>query len=197
MSVAGIVLAAGRSSRMGENKLLLPVGGESLVRRAVGAAVEAGLEPVLVVVGHEAERVRAELEGLACTFVPNLRHSLGMNTSLDAGVAAVPPDASAAVVLLADMPLVTPEMIRALLERHRASPAAPVSARYGAVPAPPALYPRALLSALRGGEGDGRGREVLRAHAREVEWVDFPGRALEDVDEPADLERARKGEGRE
>jgi len=194
--VAGVVLAAGRSSRMGENKLLLPVGGESLVRRAVRAAIEAGLDPVLAVLGHDAGHVRAELAGLACVAVPSPRYALGMNASLDAGIAAVPADASAAVVLLGDMPLVTPAMIGALLERHRASPGAPVSSRYGAVPAPPALYPRALFPELRGGEGDGRGREVLRAHASEVVWVDWPGSALEDVDEPADLERARKGEGR-
>ena len=194
MRVAGIVLAAGRSSRMGENKLLLTVGGETLVRHAARAAVEAGLDPVLVVLGHEAERVRAELDGIGCVPVPSPRHALGMNASLDTGVQAVPTDASAAVVLLADMPLVTPEMIRALVERHRAAPGAPVSSRYGAVPAPPALYPRALFPELCGGEGDGRGREVLRAHAGAVVWVDWPGRVLADLDEPADLERLRRGE---
>ena len=190
MTVAGIVLAAGSATRMGRNKLLLPVGGEPLVRRVARAAVEAGLAPVLVVTGHEAGRVRAALEGVPHEPVPNPRHALGMSTSLDAGIAAVPGDAAAAVVLLADMPFVGPAMIRAVVARHGAG-ARIATARYAGVPAPPTLYDRALFPELRGGEGEGRGREVVRRHAEEVAWVDFPAAALADVDEAEDLERAR------
>jgi molybdenum cofactor cytidylyltransferase len=187
VKVAGIVLAAGHSTRMGENKLLLQVDGESLVRHAARAALEGGLEPVLVVLGHQAGRVGAELAGLPCSAVVNPRHARGMNTSLDAGVAALPADAAAAVVLLADMPLVTAAMVRVLVEHHRATGAALVASRYGGSPAPPVLYGRPLLEALRGGEGDGRGREVVRRHQREAAWVDWPADRLADVDEPADL----------
>ena len=190
MKVAGIVLAAGRSTRMGRNKLLLRFEGESLVRRAARTALQAGLDPVLVVVGHEAERVGAELAGLPCLAVPNGRHDLGMNTSIDAGVGAVPADADAAIVLLADMPLVTAEMLRTLVARHRATGAALVASRYGAAVAPPALYGRAVLHELEGGQGDGRGRELLRRRREEVAWVDWPAAALADVDEPGDLPRA-------
>ncbi|HET8542032.1 MAG TPA: nucleotidyltransferase family protein [Anaeromyxobacter sp.] len=191
MTVAGIVLAAGHSTRMGANKLLLPIEGEPLVRRAARAALEGGLDPVLVVLGHEAERVREALGGLPCVAVPNARHALGLNTSLDAGIAAVPEGAAAAVVLLGDMPLVTADMIRTLVARHRETGAALVASRYGAVVAPPALYGRAVFDALRGAEGDGRGREVLCRRASEVVWVDWPSAALADVDAPDDLERAR------
>jgi molybdenum cofactor cytidylyltransferase len=192
VKVAGVVLAAGRSTRMGENKLLLPVDGESLVRRAVRAALEGGLDPVLVVVGHEAARVGADLGGLSCRVVPNPRHALGLNTSLDAGLAAVPADAAAALVLLADMPLVSPAMVRALVDRRRESGAVAVAARYGGVVAPPVVYDRVLFGELRGGEGDGRGREVLSRRAGQVAYVDFPASALADVDRAADLEAARR-----
>jgi molybdenum cofactor cytidylyltransferase len=192
VKVAGIVLAAGRSSRMGANKLLLRLGGETLVRRAARAALEGGLDPVLVVLGHEAERLRPELAGLACAAVENARHDLGLNASIDAGLAAVPPDAAAAVVLLADMPLVSAGMIRTLVARHRATGACAVASRYGPVIAPPALYDRALFAELGGGEGEGRGREVLARRAGEVAWVDWPPGALADVDVPGDLERARR-----
>ena len=195
MKVAGIVLAAGRSTRMRENKLLLRIDGETLVRRAARAARDGGLDPVLVVLGHEAGRVGAELGGLGCVAVVNPRHALGLNASLDAGVAAVPADADAAVVLLADMPLVTAAMIRTLVARGREAGAAIVASRYGADVAPPALYARAVFEELRGGEGEGRGREVLRRRAGEVAWVDWPATALADVDVPADLERARRGGG--
>lgn len=197
MSVAGIVLAAGSATRMGRNKVLLPLRGEPLVRRVVRAAVEAGLAPVLVVLGFEADLVRAALAGLPCEPVVNPRHALGMSTSLDAGVAAVPERAAAAVVLLADMPFVDAAMIRAVVVRHRQAGASLVSSRYGAVPAPPTLYARVLFGELRGGEGEGRGREVVRRHAGEVSFVDWPASALSDVDRVEDLERARARLGEE
>jgi molybdenum cofactor cytidylyltransferase len=182
---------------MGRNKLLLHVGGESLVRRTVRAARDAGLDPVLVVIGHDAERVRAELHGLPCELVPNERHALGMSTSLDAGIAAVPAGTDAAVVLLADMPFVAPAMIREVVRRRRERGAPLVSSRYGAVQAPPTLYAREVFPELRGGEGEGRGREVVKRHADRVEWVEWPASALADVDEVGDLERARSGLGQE
>jgi molybdenum cofactor cytidylyltransferase len=197
MRIAGIVLAAGSGSRMGRNKVLLRLGGESLVRHAARVAGEAGLDPVLVVLGYEADLVRAELEGTRCEVVLNPSHALGMSTSLDAGVAAVPEDASAAVVLLADMPFVEAGMVREVVERHRERRARLVTARYGAASAPPTLYARALFPELRGGEGEGRGREVVCRHAAEVVWVDFPESALADLDVGDDVERARARLGEE
>ena len=198
MKVSAVILAAGASSRMGENKLLAAVSGEPLLRRAVGSAVAAGLDPVLVVLGHEAARVEQALAGLPCQAVQNPRFAGGLNTSLDAGIAAVPPDAAAAVVLLADMPFVAPAMIAALVARFAETGAPLVASRYGEVQAPPTLYARALFPELRGGEGDGRGREVTRRHRGSASFVDWPAAALADVDVAGDLERARAqldGEG--
>jgi molybdenum cofactor cytidylyltransferase len=191
VAVAGILLAAGSASRMGRNKLLLRLGGEPLVRRAALAALEAGLDPLVAVLGHEAELVREALVGLPVELAWNRRHALGQSSSLDAGVAALPPGAEAAVVLLGDMPLVEPAMIRALVARFREGPAPLVASRYGEVRAPPVLYARALFDELRGGEGEGRGREVVRRHEARAAFVDWPAAALADVDLPADLERAR------
>jgi molybdenum cofactor cytidylyltransferase len=188
--IAGVVLAAGRSTRMGVNKLLLPFAGEHLVRRVVRVAIEGGLDPVLVVLGHDAAHVATALAGLSCRVVPNARHALGLNTSLDAGLAAVQPDVSAAMVLLADMPRVSAELVRALVRRRQDAGAAIVASRYGARAAPPVLYDRAVWGELRGGTGDGRGREVLARHADEVAFVDWPAADGLDVDEPGDLDAA-------
>jgi molybdenum cofactor cytidylyltransferase len=197
MKVAGILLAAGAATRMGRNKVLLELEGESLLRRAARRAIEAGLDPVLVVVGHEAERAEAELADLRCTPVRNPEHARGISSSLSAGVGAVPADASAAVVLLADMPFVDAAGIRAVVARYRESGAPVVTARYGEVTAPPTLYDRALFPELRGGEGEGRGREVVRRHRDRAAYVDWPASALTDLDEPEDLERARARLGSE
>jgi len=191
MPVTGIILAAGSATRMGRNKLLLDLDGEPLVRRAARRAIEAGLDPVLVVLGHDAERTRAALDGLACRAVLNPAWASGQSTSLSAGVAAVPAGADAAVVLLADMPFVDAGMIRAVVARHGETGAPLVASRYGEVTAPPTLYHRSLFAELLGGAGEGRGREVVARNRERAAWVDWPAQAVSDVDFPADLERAR------
>ncbi len=85
-SIAGVVLAAGTSSRMGRNKLLLELAGQSVLRRAVLTAIDAGLDPVLVVLGHESERARAELAGLPCQVVLNAEYQEGIHSSLRNGI---------------------------------------------------------------------------------------------------------------
>jgi molybdenum cofactor cytidylyltransferase len=188
--IAGVVLAAGTSSRMGRNKLLLPWGGSTVLRRAVAAAAAAGLDPILVVIGHEGDRVRAELAGLPCAPVPNPDYARGIQTSLRAGISAVPEACAAALVLLADMPFVSAEMAEALVERFRAGAAPLVLSVYGGVLAPPTLYGRALFPELRSLAGRGCGKQVMKRHRGEALEVDWPPAALADLDEPADLERA-------
>ena len=189
--VAGVVLAAGTSSRMGRNKLFLPLGGISVLRRAVAAARGAGLDPVLVVLGHESDRALAELQGLPCTPVINEEYARGMNTSVRAGISAVPDDASGAVVMLADMPFVTAGMVRGLVERYRSSETPLVVSTYGDVLAPPILYGRALFPELRALDGDGCGKRVVKAHREEAVEVAWDPVALADLDVPEDVERVR------
>jgi molybdenum cofactor cytidylyltransferase len=191
-NVAGVVLAAGSSRRMGRNKLLLELGGESVVRRATRAASAAGLDPVLVVLGHEAGRVREELSGLACRAVLNPDHAEGAGASIRVAIAALPPAVAAIVVTLADMPFVTAPMIRALVERYRAGHATVVVSRYGDVEAPPTLFDRLLFGELLSIEGDRGARQVARRHRDEELAVTWPAEDLCDLDVAADYERARR-----
>jgi len=189
--VAGVVLAAGTSSRMGRNKLLLEVAGQSVLRRAVVTAVEAGLDPVLVVLGHESERARAEVDSLRCEVVLNPDFQEGIHSSLRTGIAAVPARCVAAVVLLADMPLVEARMIRTLVQRHEAERPALVVSDYEGVDAPPILYDRRLFGELRVLEGEGCGKRVVKRHTAEAVRIRWPARALTDLDRPEDVERVR------
>jgi molybdenum cofactor cytidylyltransferase len=189
--IAAIVLAAGASTRMGANKLLLELGGERLLHRAVRTALEAGLSPVLVILGHEAERARASLGALPCRSVLNPAPARGLGSSVATGVAAVPDDAAAAVVILADMPGVTAAMLKALAARHRATGALLVVSEYGGIVAPPVLYDRRLFPELAALDGETAGRAVIERYQAEAAVERWPAAALLDVDAPADLARAR------
>lgn len=185
--VAGLVLAAGSSTRMGRNKMLLPVEGEPLVARAARRASEAGLDPVVVVVGHEAEEVRTLLDLSTCDAVLNPDHEQGIQTSVRAGVDALGEDVGALVVILADMPSVTDEMIATVVRHYRAGAAPLVVSLYGTVNAPPVLYDRALFGELRAMNA-GCGKEVVRRHEGEAEMITWPEESLRGIDAPEDYE---------
>lgn len=190
-SVAGIVLAAGSSTRMGRNKLLLDVGGETLVRRAVRLANKAGLDPVILVTGHARREVEREVRDLDCTPIFNPDHGTGIQTSVACGIAAAPAACGAAVVILSDMPFVSARMVRTLVERHAEADAPLVASRYGEVNAPPILYDRSLfgeISRMRAGCG----REVVRRHHDRAVLVDWPADRLRDLDRPDEYEAVRR-----
>lgn len=191
-AVAGVVLAAGTSSRMGQNKLFMEIEGEPLVRRMVGRAAKAGFDPLIVVLGHEADRVRDALAGLRFQPVLNPDYERGVNSSLRAGIqAAASTSARAAVVVLADMPFVTTTMIERLIETYRTSDAPLVISDYGGVNAPPMLYDRSLFGELAVSEGQGCGKHVVKRHRAEATSLSWPVEALTDLDVPDDYERVK------
>jgi molybdenum cofactor cytidylyltransferase len=176
---------------MGRNKLFFALEGETLLRRVVRRAAEAGLEPVIVVLGHEADRAGGALAGLGCRPIVNADYERGINSSVRAGIRSVPSDAVGAVVVLADMPFVTTSMIATLVERFRDSTMPLVVSDYGGVNAPPALYARSLFDELLSMEGEGCGKQVIRRHRNEALSVSWPADALTDLDVPEDYERVK------
>lgn len=120
--LTAIVLAAGSSQRMeSRNKLLLDFGGKPLVAHVVKTIVAAGLEEVVVVVGHEANRVRNVLVPYPVTFVHNERYPEGMSTSIHAGVNAASEEAAGYMICLADLPLIEPAELRVLIRAFNAA----------------------------------------------------------------------------
>lgn len=189
--VAGILLAAGTASRMGRNKMLFELNGESVLRGAVRRALAGGLSPLLVVLGHQSDKAWNEIEDLPCQWVLNPLYEQGVNTSLKGGVLEVKNETRvpAAMVLLADMPFVTPEMIAAMIDRYRKTEAPLVISDYEGVNAPPMLYDRSLFNELLMMTGEGCGRQVVKRHREEAEVLSWPASALADIDVPEDYER--------
>lgn len=189
--VAGVVLAAGSSSRMGRNKLLLEFEGQTLLRRVVSRTAAAGLEPIIVVVGFEADRAIHEMAGLPCRAVLNQDYQRGLAGSLLVGLRALPAIASAAMVLLADMPYVSTGMLETMVQRYRATGSRLVISNYGGVYAPPILYHRSFFPELEALEGTDAGKDVIHRHLAEAEVVSWSAAALQDLDLPVDYDRAR------
>ncbi len=171
---------------MGRNKMLLAVDGVPMVRRAVQQATEAGLSPVVVVVGHQEPLVRAALDGLDCVFALNGDYTGPTSTSLHAGLRALDADVSAVVILLGDMVRVTSAMLTALTDVAREGNAPLAVSRYGDVLAPPLLFQRALWGELLAWHGEGCGKAVVKRHQQDATMIDWPESALRDVDTPDD-----------
>jgi molybdenum cofactor cytidylyltransferase len=189
--IAAIMLAAGRSSRMGSNKLLADLGGKPMIRRSVEAVLASAARPVIVVTGHESEKLRSSLAGLDVTFIDNPNFSGGLSTSLRAGLAAVPNSAEGAIVCLGDMPLVGSAQIDKLISafnptEHRTI-IVPV---HGGERGNPVLWGRQHFAAMAGIEGDRGARQLIDANAGEVTEVAMRSdTVLADFDTPESLAR--------
>jgi molybdenum cofactor cytidylyltransferase len=188
--LAAVILAAGGSTRMGQPKQLLKFRGTSLLRRAIDTAVAVPTEEVIVVLGHAADQLLAECEATSATVVLNDQWMDGVSTSLRGGLAAVSSDARGVFIYPADMPLVTPEVLRELARRQQVSGRPAAMTEAGGVRGVPVFITRSLFPALMIQEGDVGGAQYLRGHPESVEAVHFDDPDLvRDVDRPEDYTR--------
>jgi molybdenum cofactor cytidylyltransferase len=186
--IAAIVLAAGRSTRMGSNKLVAEIKGEPLIRVAVEQALASRADPVIVVTGHERERVEKALADLKVRFVHNPDFADGLSTSLKAGLAAVPLEADGAIMCLGDMPQVRAAMIDRLI-------AAFDPARGALIVVPtiegkrgnPVVWSRRFFPELAALEGDVGARHVIGTYGEALVEVPADRTALVDIDTPEAL----------
>lgn len=187
----GLLMAAGRSTRMGgPNKLLAPLQGAPLVRLAAEAMVSAPLAGTLCVVGHQADGVRRALEGLDLEFVENPDYAAGLSTSLKAGIGAVPKHAAGVLICLGDMPSVTSSDLGRLVEAFRAAGGTSVvRATHGGKRGNPVLLPASLFPAIATIDGDTGARHIVEAGAAPVVEVEIGAAASLDIDTPNDLEK--------
>lgn len=192
--IAAVVLAAGASARMGQPKLLLTHRGVPLLRRAVDAAFTGGCDEAIVVLGADRARYQPLLQGTAARAVHNPEFARGMSTSIRAGIEALSEDTQAAVIMLADQPFITAEIIRALIETYRTSGMKIVASEYGGVRGVPVLFDRALFLELLVLEGDQGARQVMAIYTTHMTAVEIPAGAALDVDTSDDARSLLSGE---
>jgi molybdenum cofactor cytidylyltransferase len=185
--ISGVVLAAGTGSRFGGTKQIVIVDGRPLAQHAVDALVEAGVGEIVVVTGHDAVAVASALTlpGNA-RIVWNKAYRDGQATSLAAAIHALDDDSEAAVILMADQPGVTPEVIGSLVSRFHATRKQVVRALYADGPGP-SLLSREIYAEAGHLHGDVGARILIASHPEWVEDVAIEGPAPHDVDVPEDL----------
>jgi molybdenum cofactor cytidylyltransferase len=166
--IAAVILAAGQSSRMGQHKLLLPVLGKPLVLHVVDHAITAGFEEVLVVVGYRADALRPLLTNRPVRVIENPDYAQGQSTSVRAGIGALSPQVEAAMILLADQPLVKPAILQRLVQAWQATAKPIVAPFYNGQRGNPVLFARSLFAELLRVTGDQGGREILQRHPQEI-----------------------------
>ena len=196
--IPAIVLAAGKSTRMGRQKALLPLGaGQTFLTRIVSTFREAGIEDVVVVVGHEARAVIDWFDAspASARFVVNHDYETGQLSSLLAGLRVVDrPGVIAALVTLVDAPLVLASTVGAVVDRYRRTHAAIVRPVHGGRHGHPVLIDRTLFDALRAADPVQGAKPIIRAHASPAGDVEVEDEgAFIDIDTPGDYERVIGG----
>jgi molybdenum cofactor cytidylyltransferase len=193
--ITAIVPAAGLSSRMGQNKLLMRFGGKSLIEQAVDTLMTSGVDEIVVVLGHEANLVRSRLEGKRVGFVDNPKYRAGLSTSVRAGIEAASKEADAIMVYLADQPLIQPDeinrLIQAFAEAKRAGKSIVVpffENRRGN----PVIFDASYRAMALDIVGDVGCRRIIKRHPEQVFAVQMQtDHVVLDVDTPEDFLRVR------
>ena len=184
--IAGIILAAGQSRRMGAtNKLLAQFNNTSFVQTIARNALEAELDEIIVVTGHEAERIEAEVSGLNVTCILNKNFAQGLSSSLKVGVSALESDVDAVLILLADMPFITTDIIREVAASYdHEYPDRILVPYHKGKRGNPVLWPRQYFSELTSLTGDQGARQLLRAYQNTIHKLDLGKEVLIDIDTP-------------
>jgi molybdenum cofactor cytidylyltransferase len=190
--VGAVLLAAGAGSRLGNRpKALLELGGVPLIRRQLIALSGAGVDEVVVVLGHHAEAIEAAVRDFPVTIVRNPDPDAGQASSVRVGLAALAGKLDAVIVALADQPLVNAQDITALIsEFKKRGSAAMVVPRVAGEPGNPVIFEAALRDEWLAGDADAACRRWRDAHPERVHWFDTDNtRFRVDIDTPDDLQR--------
>lgn len=191
---AAIILAAGTSSRMGEagNKLLLPLHNRSVLAHVIEAVLGSRARPVILVLGHQAEEVRAhiwpELRGEALEIVENADYARGQSTSMKAGLRALltahaGQDLAGVIFLLGDQPMITSAMIDRLIALRERTDRPIILPLYGGRRGNPVVFSPQLVPELLQVSGDEGGRSIIQRHSQEIATLEMDDEAANfDVD---------------
>ena len=190
-NIGAVVLAAGGSSRLGQPKQLLKFRGETLVRRVVGAAAEAGCDPIVVVVGETGAAIRDELRGTRATIIENPEWQRGLGTSIRCGLRDIASSLDAVILLTCDQPLVESSVIAELIAAKKGTGKPIVASSYANTLGVPALFDRSFFETLIALPNDSGAKSLIETHPGDTASIEFEAGAI-DIDTPEDFERLKE-----
>jgi molybdenum cofactor cytidylyltransferase len=197
--IGAVILAAGGSTRLGQPKQLLRYRGETMLRRTANVALSAGCDPVIVVLGSEANSMRKELPDMSVGIVVNENWLEGMSSSIRSGILALDGMAShgqtdAALLMLCDQPLIDSNAVKRLARCYQQGRKLIVASRYRLhdeeIFGVPAIFARGLFSELKNLHGDAGAKSIIMGHHRASAFIPLPGAAF-DIDTFADYHRLK------
>jgi molybdenum cofactor cytidylyltransferase len=189
--IAAIVLAAGESRRMGQNKLLLPWQGRTVIESIVATLRGCSLTEIIVIVGHEADRVESVLQGQPVRLALNRRFAEGMLSSVQCGIRAASPDLDAFLICLGDQPALRARIIQPLIEAFAERKASIILPSYQGTRGHPLLISSKYRKEIVTLDPRVGLRQLRQHHADEVFIVEISDEAvLQDMDYPEDYRRA-------
>lgn len=193
--IAGLLLAAGASTRLGQPKQLLPFNGRPLVRHVAEQAMASRLGSLSVVVGHRAPEVAAALAGLEVAIVENPGYLQGQSTSLRAGLLSLPREVSAVMILLVDQPFVSTALIDQLIALYEESGALIVAPQHAGRRGNPVIFDHSLVPELLTIVGDTGAREIIAHHRDHLATLEIStDQPFQDVDTWDDYRRLQSSE---
>ena len=190
--ISGIILAAGLSTRMGEPKQLLPFGDSTIIETVIGNLLESKLSEVIVVVGHEAEKVQAHIQHKPVKIVFNPDYHEGMLTSAQCGVEAISASADAFAMTLVDLPLITPDLVNLVIDTYVQTAGGIAVPSYNYRRGHPVIFNRHYAADILALDGDSGGvRSHFQKYADDIHYVTVDtDRVLTDIDYREDYEEA-------
>ena len=190
--ISGIILAAGLSSRMGEPKQLLPFGDSTIIETVIDSLLGSKLDEVIVVIGHEAEKVQAHIQHKPVRTVFNSDYKEGMLTSAQRGVESISASADAFAMTLVDLPLITPDLVDMVIDEYLQADGGIAVPSYNYRRGHPVIFDRCYADDLLGLDEDSGGvRSLFKKYADDIHYVTVDtDRVLTDIDYRKDYEEA-------
>ncbi len=182
-------MAAGGSSRLDSPKQLLSWGNDYLINSIIDVVSQAGIAPIYIILGSQADEIRRVIHHPTVKFVFNPQWQAGMSSSIQRGVEALPEDIDGAFIFLSDQPFITPALIGQISETFLDTNASIAAPRVGSQQCNPVLFRRTLFPELMTISGDRGAKSLLAQH--KVAWVDWPDEnLLLDIDSAEDYRQA-------
>jgi molybdenum cofactor cytidylyltransferase len=189
--IAILLLAAGSSSRLGRSKQLVSIKGQPLLLKSMNAAIETGIENIIVVLGANEEAHRQVIKGTGIHMVVNTDWKKGMGNSLKAGLSYLLqqlPRAEAVITMVCDQPLINSDHLIKLVSEYKSSESVIVASFYQGMAGVPVLFHRTLFSELLSMPDEAGAKKILQQHRELIQMVPFPGGEI-DIDTEDDLKK--------